>query len=258
MLNLAANLRFFSRFPVPSFHPRDDPMAMPDFRRAPRAFAIAGLVLAMPAMLLLVILAQTALPPTALAVIVAATLSATTGGLHEDGLADCADGFFGSHSQTRRLEIMKDSHVGTFGVLVVVFVLILRITLLAAILGAYGIWACIFALPAMAAAGRAAALWPWLLLSPARPGGLAERYGAPGKSIVLQANLSVLIICLPLFGFYSLAQITLALACCLIASLCVGQLAHFKIGGHTGDVIGASEQMAETGFLLGLLLLHSA
>ncbi len=255
LLDIAATARFFSRLPIPQLHAQDNPAARPDFSRSPRAVAFAGLILSLPAVLVLLVFSLSTLPALVVATGAVLCMTMVTGGLHEDGLADCADGFFGGQSPTQRLEIMKDSRVGSFGVLALVFSILLKVGLLAALLTQSGPLAGILALIAMAASSRAVSLWPWLLLPPARPGGLAERYGSPSASVVLQANLVATLLCLPLLIRFSFAQIILALSCALIASLIAGQLARTKVGGHTGDVIGAAQQLGELGFLIGLLLI---
>lgn len=258
LVDLAATVRFFSRLPVPRLHAQDDPAAPPDFSRSPRTVALAGLVLSLPAVLFLIIFSHTSLPALVIATGTILCLTIVTGALHEDGLADCADGFFGGHTHARRLDIMKDSRVGSFGVLALVFSTLLKVGLLTALLTQAGLLSGVLAVISVAVSSRAAALWPWLLLPPARPGGLAERYGSPSVSIVLQANLVSALLCLPLLICFSFPQIVLAFLCAVIASLVAGYLARLKIGGHTGDVIGAAQQLSEIGFLSGLLLIANS
>ena len=86
--------------------------------------------------------------PGVVAALVLGVEAAATGGLHEDGLADCADGFWGGRDKARRLEIMKDSRVGSYGVLALGIVLLARWAALTALLGA-GQWGAIVAAAAM-------------------------------------------------------------------------------------------------------------
>jgi adenosylcobinamide-GDP ribazoletransferase len=113
--DLAACIRFFSRLPLPRLGKWDDPAALPAFQRMARAAPLAGVLVALPAALVGLLLGFTALPHLAIGLLMTGALAAVTGGLHEDGLADVADGFFGGHTPERRLEIMKDSRIGSFG-----------------------------------------------------------------------------------------------------------------------------------------------
>lgn len=251
----AACVRFFSRLPIPKLGPDDDPGAMPNFVRGARAMPLAGAIVALPAALILLIAGATALPETAVAVLALITLVATGGGLHEDGLADVADGFFGAQSTERRLEIMKDSRIGAFGVLALVLALGLAATLIAGLAGRHGLWVAAVALVAGGAVSRAAALIPWNGLPCARPEGLAALAGQPDREATVTALVLAAIIALPLALLVGLSAWLLALAFAGVAGLGMGLLASAKIDGHTGDVIGAAQQTAMLAFLAGLLIL---
>ena len=129
--DLAACLRFFSRVPVPTTNRLDDPSQLPAFSRAAWLVPVAGALLALPPALLLVLLGLTDLPPLAASLLAVALAMMLIGALHEDGLADVADGFFGASRRERRLEIMKDSRIGAFGTLALIVVVGLRTVLLA-------------------------------------------------------------------------------------------------------------------------------
>src|SRR5262245_27854897 len=96
-----------------------------------RGFPFAGIIIALPAALVLLVAAS--LPSLVSALIVVAVLIITTGALHEDGLADVADGFYGGASTERRLEIMKDSAIGSYGTLALILSVLLRTVLLASV-----------------------------------------------------------------------------------------------------------------------------
>jgi adenosylcobinamide-GDP ribazoletransferase len=124
MIDVRMAIGFFTRLPLPStlLGPADH--SAPDFSRAARAVPLAGLVVGLLAGLVLWLadLAGLSTLVAALLAVLAATI--LTGGLHEDGLADTADGL-GAFGRARRLEIMRDSRIGTFGVI--------------ALIGAYGL-----------------------------------------------------------------------------------------------------------------------
>lgn len=167
-----------------------------------------------------------------------------TGGLHEDGLADVADGFWGSHRRERRLEILRDSRLGTYGALVLVMVLGLRWAALSGASLPVGGLALLVA-PAL---GRATLPLTLALLPPARADGLGAGAGRmPGWGVivawVLAGGLAA-----ALAGAAGVQAATLAAL--LVLGWC--WLAWRKIGGQTGDVLGAGAALAETLCLIWL------
>jgi adenosylcobinamide-GDP ribazoletransferase len=167
-----------------------------------------------------------------------------TGALHEDGLADSADGLFGGGDRDSRLRIMRDSRHGTYGVVAIV----LSVALRAAALAQTG--EAIYAGLALIAANAASrALLPavmWTLV-PARADGLGAEAGRPRPALVIAALAIGVMVSLaalgPLFGFVAFAASAIAVAA-------PAALARRRIGGYTGDVLGALQQIAETVMLL--------
>ncbi len=171
------------------------------------------------------------------AALVIAVQVALTGGLHEDGLADCADGFWGGHSRERRLEIMKDSRIGSYGGIALGLALLMRWSAIATLLGA---GACELAL-APAILSRAAMGLVMVALPNARTDGLSAGHGQPPMAAaVLGAGLALLL-ALALTGW---AALGLGLAVAVMAAA-FAQVARAKIGGQTGDVLGAAQVMTE-------------
>ncbi|WP_106752299.1 adenosylcobinamide-GDP ribazoletransferase [Pannonibacter carbonis] len=251
----AACLRFFTRLPVPSVGPLDDPAAAPDFRVIARAMPLAGAVLATGPALLWLVLQMTALPPMASAALVLASLIALTGALHEDGLGDIADGFFGGATRERRLEIMKDSRIGAFAAIALALSLILKVALLAALPERFGVVGSLLLLIGMEAVSRLLCLWQWAQLPSARPDGLAARFGIPGMDAVLNGLGLTALVLLPLVFVLPFLSLVCGLAAGALAAHAAGRLAWAKIGGFTGDVIGAVQQLSALAFLLGVLVL---
>ena len=233
-----------TRLPMPRLA---DPA--PTLAQSVWAYPLAGVVVgAMSALALFAMLAL-GLPPV-LAAGLAVTLQVViTGALHEDGLADVADGFWGGREPVRRLEIMRDSRIGSYGVAALVLSLGLRwqgVAVLAA------------ASPALAMAGliglailsRAACGVLMAGLPAARPDGMG-RYAAgaswrrvlAGGAIGIGAAVGLGLPVVPLL----LVQGALVLA--------LRQVARAKIGGQTGDVLGTAQQLAEIG---GWLVLAAA
>ena len=253
LYDLAGCLRFYSRLPVPQLPGEPDPHRSPDFTTLPRMLPLAGLVLALPAALVLAAAWWIGLGPFLAATLAIAILVMATGALHEDGLADVADGFGGGATRERRLEIMRDSRIGAYGGAALVLALALRIGALATLLDRTGP-AAATALVLAAALSRVAALAPMVLLEPARPGGLSASVGRPSRASLATAlglglalALAACLLGLPVGG------VALMIPGAGLAALGMTALAREKIGGQTGDVIGACQQVAEIAALLALV-----
>ncbi|RGP36673.1 adenosylcobinamide-GDP ribazoletransferase [Pseudotabrizicola alkalilacus] len=175
------------------------------------------------------------LPVGLAAALVLAVGAMATGALHEDGLADTADGLFGGWTRERRLEIMKDSHIGSYGTLALLLVTLAAWSALGVLLsiGAHA------AIVAAAALSRAPMALIMALLPQARNGGLSHSLGQPPVMVALVAAALALLIAAPL-GLVGAAMAVAAAA----AGLAVALLARARIGGQTGDILGASQQMA--------------
>jgi adenosylcobinamide-GDP ribazoletransferase len=191
-------------------------------------------------------LASTALwlgiTPGMTAVFVLGLAALLTGGLHEDGLSDTADGLFGGWTRARRLEIMKDSRVGSYGVLALVLVTLARWAGLTALLVFGGHWA---ALVAAGALSRAPMALIMALLPNARGEGLSHATGRPSQTVALIALGLAAAIAVLATGWAALALVGAA----LVAGLVLSVLALRRIGGQTGDILGASQQLAEVACL---------
>jgi adenosylcobinamide-GDP ribazoletransferase len=169
-----------------------------------------------------------------------------TGGFHEDGLADTADGLGGGTTPARRLEIMKDSRIGSFGALALVVGLLARVAALASL----SPWAGVVALVVAHGAARAVAVVA-MAATPyvgdvtgmkARPAGVRPTPAEAGFALI--------------WGVAPLAllpwpQALVGAALALAGALAVTLSARRLIGGHTGDVLGAVEQVCEAALLLG-------
>jgi adenosylcobinamide-GDP ribazoletransferase len=180
--------------------------------------------------------------PSALLALLAGLL--LTGALHEDGLADTVDGLAGGHDRERKLAIMRDPRHGTFGVLAIVLAVTLRAAALAQI--GEAVYAGL-ALVAAHAASRAllpAAMWA---VPPARTEGLGAEAGRPRPlAVVAAAAIAVAISLAALGPLRGVVALGLAWAALFAAARLAGR----QIGGYTGDVLGALQQIAEIVILL--------
>lgn len=241
--DLKASLRFFSRLPLPAAP--DGPDFAGALRMAPAAGALLGLASALPFILAL----HWGEPPLVAALLALATAVLLSGGLHEDGLADVADGFGGGFSREKKLEIMRDSRIGAYGAVALILSLGLRAAALSALAATPGRAALVLA--AAGAVSRAACLAPLILLPPARSEGSGQAAGVLSAMEARPAfGLASALAALPWLGGFAFAAClaATALAAGAVRALCA--LARAQIGGQTGDVAGAAQQIAEISVLL--------
>lgn len=181
------------------------------------------------------------LPPLGAAILALGAMMLLTGAMHEDGLADVFDGFWGGYTPERRLEIMRDSQIGTFGVLALLMVSLLRLSAISVLLLSW--WPAI-----LAATVLSRAVMPILMsiLPHARKDGLSRSVGQPSSgATALSLGIGSLI---SLFLLGAPAPITIGVA--LAMALGTAVLAKQKINGQTGDVLGAAQQLSEALILL--------
>jgi adenosylcobinamide-GDP ribazoletransferase len=216
---------------------------------AMRAFPLAGAAIGAASGLVLAGLALTGLPSLAASGLALAALALLTGGLHEDGLADTADGFGGGRDRAGKLAIMRDSHIGTYGVMALVLGLLVKAACLATL--AQGSAAAVIALLAASGAfSRALIVWLMATTPPARSDGLAHGVGQPSdftsRTALLAGGVIAVLLLLVTQGLVPMLVIMGGGA--LTAGL-LRVLAMRQIGGHTGDVCGALQFLAETAMI---------
>jgi adenosylcobinamide-GDP ribazoletransferase len=180
--------------------------------------------------------------PSALLAVLAGLL--LTGAIHEDGLADALDGLLGGQDREHKLAIMRDARHGTYGMLGIVLSVTLRAAALAQIGEAVFAGLALVAAHAVSRAMLPAAMWA---LPPARQDGLGAAAGTPSPAAVISAAAIAIAI-----GLTSLGPLrgVSALALASAAVFAAAALARRQIGGYTGDVLGAFQQIAEIVILL--------
>ena len=226
------------------------PAAVPDFRHAARVFPAVGALVGLAGGIVLVIAAALGIPPMVAAALAIATTVLVTGGLHEDGLADTADSFGGATTE-KKLEIMDDSRVGTYGAVALVFSILIRVAALGAI-ATVGPFHAAFALIAAEAVSRAALVRLWHDLPAARMGGLSNDAGAPDQNAML-VGLAVAAAIAVIFGLpaVGLWATILAGALAALATYTMIRVTARALGGRTGDTLGACQQVVVVAFLVG-------
>jgi len=195
--------------------------------------------------------ARVLLPPLVAATLAVVAGILVTGALHEDGLGDTADAFAGGTDRDSTVRILKDPRLGTFGVLAVTASLLLRVAAVAALAPA----AALAALPAAGALSRAAAVAAMTALPAATDTGLGASYvAALSRPRAIAGAAAGLVVAVALLG---VAALWAAAAAGLAAAL-LGRLAVRRLGGVTGDILGAIQQVGEMLVLLAAVAAVSA
>ncbi|KAA0969555.1 adenosylcobinamide-GDP ribazoletransferase [Aureimonas fodinaquatilis] len=236
---------FLSRLPVGRFSTA--PGALPPLGATLWAFPLAGALIALLPAAIFALFYDLATPWLA-GLLATGLFMAVTGALHEDGLADTADGFGGGKTTEAKLDIMHDSRIGSYGVLALIIITGLRIAGPAAAPDAE---TGVYALICLAAASRAPMVWMLYAQPNARADGLASAISI-GRNTVAFAALTALIALLMLPATWLLILVLLAVT--VGFSLLSGQ----QIKGRTGDTLGASQQLCEASLWVVLASIWAA
>jgi adenosylcobinamide-GDP ribazoletransferase len=223
-------LMLLTRFPVGRISGN-----APTLADARWAYPLAGLPVGLAGWCIYVIAAPVS--PLLAAALAMSAMALATGGLHHDGLADFADGM-GGQTREQRLEIMRDSRIGSFGVIALIFVVILGVGALSE-LPSQAPLAAIFLLNTVAS--RLAMLSALDMLPPARSAGLGQSATGGSTGAWLPGLLLIAILTL------TAGAVALAILCAVaLIAVVVMRVASRNLGGQTGDVLGAVQVLAET------------
>lgn len=246
-------IQYFTRIPVPVWVGHSAQQLDQSVRYFPLVGmgvgAIAAAVLCVSAWVL----------PLTLAVILSMLASILiTGAFHEDGLSDFVDGMGGGYTREKILAIMKDSHVGVYGVVAIVLVLLIKFQILLALSNTHSL---VFVAAALISAHGISRLMAVSIMltqqyvradATARAKPVAQDLSRTSFAIAVVTGLAAIVLLLMAGG--SVANITIALTCSLLLRMYLAKQLQQKLGGYTGDCLGAVQQITEIGFYLGLLL----
>ena len=236
LADLVAAFMLLTRLPLARFAPLGTPA---DFASCVWAFPVVGLVVGGLGGLVYWLAHGLGMPPLPAAAWTLAATTIATGALHDDGLADTADGFGGGATRARKLEIMRDSHIGSYGALALVLSVVVRAACIAALGNPLHV---MLVLCISGILGRGGILVVLLALRPARDDGLGAAIGSTGAvrgAVGLALAIVASLLALPMPSAIAIT------AAALVASMTVARLAHGQIGGYTGDVLGAVEVATE-------------
>ncbi|MBU0641831.1 MAG: adenosylcobinamide-GDP ribazoletransferase [Alphaproteobacteria bacterium] len=229
--DIATSLALLTRIPVKAGFTRT--------AQAAWAFPVAGLAVGLVAGAVATIAGWFGLGASLTAGFAMAAAVIVTGAMHEDGLADCADGFWGGWERLRRLEIMHDSRIGTYGVLALGLALLFRFSALSVLAHEDVI---VTAHIASAVLSRASLPYVMLLLPHARADGLSVKTGRPPRDAASLGAGMALALSWIVVGF---VPTVIAASVVMLISFVAAKIALSKIGGQTGDVLGATQVLCE-------------
>ncbi|MEC5317813.1 adenosylcobinamide-GDP ribazoletransferase [Brenneria populi subsp. brevivirga] len=241
-----ATLQFMTRIPLPASWTRG--LEMRQYVRGIVGFPVIGLIVGAIAGAVFVTLAPwSGAPLAALAYVLA--LALITGAFHLDGLADTCDGVFSARARERMLEIMRDSRLGTNGGLALIFIVVAKVLVVSelALRGA----SMLAVLTAASVAGRSAIVLLMYRQRYAREGqGLGNLYIGQVRGAETLITLAGGALMIGLLGQWSALR---AFAVTLIIVWLMGRYLRRRLGGQTGDTLGAAEEVGELVFLLAML-----
>lgn len=206
------------------------------------AYPLAGVALGIIAVIGAWCLGGLGLSPLAIGIMVVGFTAFITGAMHEDGLADTCDGLWGGWTAAQRLEIMKDSRVGVYGVVGLVTILGIKAVLYGQILET-SIWPIL----GVMAASRAAMVPVMAYLPHARTNGLSHQVGQPSQQTAWLALAIGGLALLITGGWFAIVLVPLV-------AWGVAVVARSKINGQTGDILGATQQLSEVAALIGVVI----
>lgn len=236
-------LRFFTRIPISDKIPHSEALLNHAARYFPAVGLLVGLVSA------IVFGASLMVLPKSISVLIAMAASIyLTGAFHEDGLTDMTDGLGGGWEKHRILEIMKDSRVGSYGVIAILMALALKFACLVETPTAW--------VPVLLITGHAFSRYCSVLIM-AGMHYVREDALSKAKPLATQLSGNALVVA-TLFGLLPLLWLpfnamVVGIVCALIATVWLGRKLQNWLGGYTGDCLGAVQQLSEVTFYLGVL-----
>jgi adenosylcobinamide-GDP ribazoletransferase len=216
-------------------------------RSAARCFPLIGIIIGGLSGTVFMMSYAVGLPSLLSAFLAIAAQILLTGALHEDAIGDVADGFGGGANPEQKMEIMRDSRIGTYAVLALIFAIGIKVTALSSLttpLSAFAV------LVSSGAVSRSLMVWAMYLMPSARNDGLGHSAGRPAILVALVATfISVLITIVTLGNLVG----AVALLFAIMSAALMGLIAFRQIGGQTGDVLGAIQQIAEIAFIISCI-----
>ncbi|WP_342076242.1 adenosylcobinamide-GDP ribazoletransferase [Yoonia sp. SS1-5] len=236
--DVPAAFGLLTRLPIPV----DEEGATARGARAAWAYPLVGIVVGVLQASAVALLTLAGLPIGVVAALILVIAVVATGAMHEDGLADSADGLWGGWDRDRRLEIMKDSHLGAYGAIALALSLLIRWLTLVAVIALEQYWGTLIIVGMLS---RAAMVVSMRALPHARDSGLSRKVGRPSTATTAIAVGMAMMVAIGIGQGWLIVMAGLATFLCIL-------IAQTKIGGQTGDTLGGTQQFCEIAMLLML------
>lgn len=240
-------LQFFTRLPIPRWVGFEAAW----LHHASRYFPLVGLVVAGIAAAVYALAALVLPSPVAVLLSTTAGIYAT-GAFHEDGFADMCDGFGGGHTRERVLEIMKDSRIGAYGAIGILLLLLTKVATLAYLPEA-GVLAALFVAHPASRLMATALIWR---MEYARAEGKAKPMAQEmraGEFAIAALTAAVPVVVVAAGGWISATALACGLLGMVLAGVWLARKCAARLGGYTGDCLGAVQQLSEAVFYLCVL-----
>lgn len=244
-------LQFFTRLPIPSWVGFD-----PEWVRASaRFFPLIGIGVGAVAAILLLVVGQ-AVPITLAVLLSTVGTICLTGALHEDGFADACDGFGGGHTPQKIIDIMRDPRIGAFGAIGIGLLLAIKVVTLASMSLHCAAWALLLAHPL---SRLAATMLIWRMRYAAADGKASIAVQPMSSTIFVVASLPVVVLFVIVLFNAQIAPLSMLVSgvAVLICTAWLARTFQHRLGGYTGDCLGAVQQLTEAVFYLGVLVTQS-
>ena len=187
--------------------------------------------------------------PVIISFITIGAIILVTGGLHEDGLADTADGFGSNKRPEDKIRVMRDSRIGVYGTLALMITILTKVSALSELIDNDHISTCVIALVVSGALSRSSMIGIAFFLENASETGLATLAGKPSPSSIGVCFFISILLCLFLLP---LTKVLVAILLSSVTTVIIGFLSKKQINGYTGDILGTSQILSETVILIYL------
>lgn len=247
--DFCAALMLLTRIPVN--WDKVSPDNPPDMNRSLWAYPLVGLLVGLVAALIFYVCVFASIPNSISIVLTLSSVIFITGAFHEDGLADTADGFGGGGDKQEKLDIMRDSCIGTYGALALISAFLLKVFALLELTHIEVLGTLVVA----AVLSRLMIIYMLIMLKPARKDSLSTQSGKPGGDAIIFATGSALLFSGLVFDIRLI--ILMFLVACAVTFL-FSRLARSQVGGFSGDILGASQQLTEVSIYIVAACVGSA
>ncbi|WP_025899659.1 adenosylcobinamide-GDP ribazoletransferase [Sneathiella glossodoripedis] len=213
---------------------------------ASRVFALIGIIVGGLSAGVYWLAFNVGIPPVLGAMLAVSAQIILTGALHEDAIGDVADGFGGGVDKDKKLEIMRDSRVGTYAVVTLILIIGIKVSAIASYPGTWFTFGILLSAATCSRGLMGAAMY---FMPAARADGLGASAGRPPVSAALTSLAFAIIIPVILLGPYAGS---IAVFSAIAGALFIGFIAYRQIGGQTGDVLGSIQQISECAFFISM------